>query len=171
MLGGSALCVYRLNLVPALTERIDTLLGTTVGAPAGPEGAFVGVDGAPVGSDTFGTPGEAVASAPAISAASPYIGPGVDRGALDADLASIEAAFASNDPAKVAAWVHPDAQGRLLGAFQANAGRLNEIATLLATRQPVFVTTEYAEYQVTDKGTAFTVVYQRSGDHWLLVGL
>ncbi|MHB8892387.1 MAG: hypothetical protein ACYC65_10135 [Candidatus Limnocylindrales bacterium] len=171
VVGAAAFGVYRLNLVPALVERIDTLLGTALGTPVAPADGFVGADGEPVGSDTFGTPGEAVGAVPAVSASTPFIAPDVDRGALDADLASIEAAFTSRDPAEVATWVHPDARARLLGTFQANANRLDEVATLLSTRTPVFVTSEYAEYQVTDKGTTFTVVYQRSGDHWLLVGL
>ena len=171
VVGAAAFGVYRLNLIPALIGQIDTLLGTALGTPAAPADGFVGADGEPVGSATFGTPGEDVGSAPVVSAATPFVAPDVDRGALDSDLASIEAAFASNDPAKVSAWVHPDARARLLGTFQANASRLDEVATLLSTRTPVFVTTEYAEYQVTDGGTTFTVVYQRSGDRWMLVGL
>jgi predicted lipid-binding transport protein (Tim44 family) len=171
VLGGGAFGVYRLNLLPALNERIDGVLGAVSGSPAGPVGAFVGPDGSPVAPDGFGAPAEAAASVQPVSAAAPYIAPDVDRNALTADLASIRAAFASGDATTVATWVHPDAKAPLLAAFEANAGRLDEIAVLFDTLTPVFVTTEYAEYQATDKGLTFTVVFQKSGDHWQLAGL
>jgi hypothetical protein len=170
-LGAGAFGVYRLNLIPAFTERIDTLVGIVIGTGGTPAGSFVGADGTPVDADSFGEPTEATAAQSEASAAHPFIAPDVDRGALDADLASVEAAFAGKDAAKVKEWVHPDAQARLMRVFEANAGHLDSVATLLATRRPVFVGTEYAEYEVTDKGRTYTVVLQRSGDHWMLVAL
>jgi len=174
VLGAAAFGAYRMNLVPALTRQVDTLIGTAGGggaAGATPAPSFVAADGTPVDGDSFGEPAASAAAVSEATADHPFIAPGVDRGALDADLKSIESAFATRDPARIAAWVHPDARAGLGKVFETNADRLDEIATLLATRRPVFVGTEYAEYEVTDKGRTFTVVYQRSGDHWMLVGL
>jgi len=174
VLGAAAFGTYRLNLVPALTRQVDTLIGTAGGGGAAggtPAPSFVAADGNPVDGDSFGEPAASAAAESAPSADHPFIAPDVDRDTLDADLKSIEAAFAGKDPAKVKEWVHPDARARLMRVFEANAGRLDTIATLLATRRPVFVGAEYAEYEVTDKGRTYTVVYQRSGDHWLLVEL
>ena len=185
LVGAGGFATYRLNLVPALTERVDALLGTARDVAAGAiggmtggagavtaAGAFVAEDGTPVGPDSFGFP-PAPSGDPTSTwtAAAPFIAPEVDRATLDADLKSIESAFASGDPGQVTSWVHPDTRSNLMPAFEANASRLGEVAALLATRKPVFVTNEYAEYEVTDKGTTFTVVYQKSGDHWTLSGL
>ncbi len=172
VLGAAGFGAYRLGLVPTLTDRIDGLLGAARALPGSSSAdGFVAADGEPVDAGTFGMPAGSVGMAREVSADAPFIAPDVDRAALDADLSSIEAAFASNDPAKVAAWIHPGAREQLGAAFAANAARLGEVATLLATRRPVFVGTKYAEYQVTDAGSTFTVEYQKSGDHWMLVGL
>ena len=171
VLGAAAFATYELNLVPAFTRQVDRLIRTAGGPGATPGASFVAGDGTPVDGDTFGEPDAGTAAVSEATADHPFIAPDVDRDALDADLKSIEAAFASRNPAAVATWIHPDARAGLGKVFEANADRLDEIATLLATRMPVFVGTEYAEYEVTGNGRKFTVAYQRSGDHWMLVGL
>jgi hypothetical protein len=121
--------------------------------------------------NAFGEPPAEAAAQAQISVDNPYFEPSVNRAALDADLLAIADAFATKDPAAVASWLHPDVRERLNEVFTANAAKLDAIAALLATRRPVFVGAEYAEYEVTDASGTFTVMYQRSGDHWMLVGL
>jgi hypothetical protein len=114
--------------------------------------------------------GSPVVAAP-VSVDQPFVDPSVDQAALDADLQQIEDAFASKDPAKVAEWLHPDVRERLTKTFTAKAEQLDQVAVLLATRRPVFVGADYAEYEITDNGATYSAIYQRSGDHWMLVGL
>jgi len=134
---------------------------------------MVSENGTPVDIGTFGEPPEDGGSDPVANAtvAKPFIAVEVDKGKLDADLNGIEDAFATNNPEKVMEWVHPAAQEHFRDTFTRNKDKLNEIAVLMKTRKPVFVSDKYAEYEVTDNGKTYTVTYQKSGEHWMLTGL
>jgi hypothetical protein len=156
-------------------DDISTGSGININNGSSEESVMVSPDGTPVDAGTFGEPAKDADGSsrdyPAGTADDPYIAPEVDKVKLDEDLKAIETAFAEKNIERVMEWVYPEAQDQFRETFERNADRLDEIADLMSTRKPVFVTSAYAEYEVTDNGKTYSVIYQKSGDHWKLVAL
>ncbi|MBK9089233.1 MAG: FHA domain-containing protein [Holophagales bacterium] len=96
----------------------------------------------------------------------PVIAAEVDRAA-----ASLEAAFRAGNVAEVFVHVHPAATGSLRAAFGPRAAELPRVAALLASRKLVVAEEAWAEYEVTEDGRAFAVVFEKVEGRWLLSSL
>jgi hypothetical protein len=96
---------------------------------------------------------------------------GMDVKKLDGDIQLAIVALKKNDPDAAIAYVHPEAVEHYREIFKSRPERLEKIAALLETRKPVFVTPDYAEYEVTDNGKTYTVIFEKVGENWLLTQL
>lgn len=193
-LGVSGFVTYRLNLVQPWTDLVDRWTGQETGGrtSAGADGSDDATDdgngsataeagtasgdfGLPEGFD-IGDPAQNGTStenggASAYTADNPFFDPAVDRTVLDKDLKRIEQAFDDADVETVKASILPGVQEAMMHAFEANADRLPEVAELLKTRRPVFVTDAYAEYEVTDGDKTYFAIFQHTSNGWVLVSL
>lgn len=96
----------------------------------------------------------------------PVVAAEVDRAA-----ASLEAAFRAGNVDEVFVHVHPAATESLRAAFGPRTAELPRVATLLATRKLVVAEEAWAEYEVTEDGRAFAVVFEKVEGRWLLSSL
>ncbi len=90
---------------------------------------------------------------------------------VDRAAASLEAAFRAGNVDEVFVHVHPAATESLRAAFGPRAAELPRVAVLLATRKLVVAEEAWAEYEVTEDGRAFAVVFEKVEGRWLLSSL
>ena len=90
---------------------------------------------------------------------------------VDRAAASLEAAFRAGNVDEVFVHVHPAATESLRAAFGPRAAELPRVAMLLATRKLVVAEEAWAEYEVTEDGRAFAVVFEKVEGRWLLSSL
>lgn len=95
----------------------------------------------------------------------------VVKAEVDRAAASLEAAFRKGNVDEVFVHVHPAATESLRAAFGPRAAELPRVATLLATRKLVLAEEDWAEYEVTEDGRAFAVVFEKVEGRWLLSSL
>jgi hypothetical protein len=95
----------------------------------------------------------------------------VVKAEVDRTAASLEAAFRAGNVDEVFVHVHPAATESLRAAFGPRAAELPRVAVLLATRKLVVAEEAWAEYEVTEDGRAFAVVFEKVEGRWLLSSL
>ena len=95
----------------------------------------------------------------------------VVKAEVDRAAASLEAAFRAGNVDEVFVHVHPAATESLRAAFGPRAAELPRVAVLLATRKLVVAEEAWAEYEVTEDGRAFAVVFEKVEGRWLLSSL
>lgn len=95
----------------------------------------------------------------------------IDTGVLESDIEDIENAFREGNAEKAADFVHPESRERYKKLFTENISKLDRISKLLETRKPLYQGDEYAEYEVTDNGKTYTVIFQKVNDKWMLSAL
>ena len=95
----------------------------------------------------------------------------VVKAEVDRAAASLEAAFRAGNVDEVFVHVHPAATESLRAAFGPRAAELPRVAVLLATRKLVVAEETWAEYEVTEDGRAFAVVFEKLEGRWLLSSL
>jgi hypothetical protein len=90
---------------------------------------------------------------------------------LEESATQLEAAFRAGDVEAVLTLTHPAMRTDYQTIFQAHQAELTRVADLLATRQLVQTTTSMAEYEVTENGRTFSVIFEAWGDQWYLSSL
>lgn len=90
---------------------------------------------------------------------------------LEESVTQIEAAFRAGDVETVLSLTHPAMRADYQAMFQAHQAELSRVADLLATRQLVQATASMAEYEVTENGRTFSVIFEAWGDQWYLSSL
>ena len=95
----------------------------------------------------------------------------VVKAEVDRAASSLEAAFRTGNVDEVFVHVHPAATESLRAAFGPRTAELPRVATLLATRKLVVAEEAWAEYEVTEDGRTFAVVFEKVEGRWLLSSL
>lgn len=95
----------------------------------------------------------------------------VDTTAMESGIDQIEAAFKEKNIDKAVSLVHPESRERYKELFTKNSEKLEKISVLLESRKPLYQSESYAEYQVTDKGKKYTIIFQKVDGQWMLVSL
>lgn len=90
---------------------------------------------------------------------------------VDRAAASLEAALAAGKVEEAFVHVHPEATAGLRAAFEPHRAELPRVARLLATRRLVVAEEDWAEYEVTEDGRTFAVVFEKVEGRWLLSSL
>jgi len=88
---------------------------------------------------------------------------------LSQDTQAIQEAFESQDIQVIETYIHPETKAELMPIFTEHQSELSRIAELMKTKKLVYSDRNYAEYEVTDNGQNFTMVFEKVGDTWLLV--
>ena len=100
----------------------------------------------------------------------PPIEPGAKQEVEEA-VTGAEGAFREGRLEAVGSVLHPsvgESYGRVFAAHQAE---LTRVADLLATRKLVLLTPDWAEYEVTERGKAFRVTFEKVKGKWVLSSL
>jgi hypothetical protein len=87
---------------------------------------------------------------------------------LEESVIEIESAFRAGDVETALTWTHPAVRDAYRPIFQEHQGELERVADLLATRRLLHVTGTIAEYEVTENGRSFIVVFEAWGERWYL---
>jgi hypothetical protein len=90
---------------------------------------------------------------------------------VDRAAASLEAALGAGKVEEAFVHVHPEATAGLRAAFEPHRAELPRVARLLATRRLVVAEEAWAEYEVTEDGRTFAVVFEKVEGRWLLSSL
>ena len=90
---------------------------------------------------------------------------------LEQSITQLEAAFRAGDLKTVIDLTHPAMRADYQAIFAAHQADLARVADLLATRQLVHVTYGMAEYEVTENGLTFSVIFEPWGQQWYLSSL
>ena len=90
---------------------------------------------------------------------------------LEQSIDQLEAAFRAGDLETVIDLTHPAMRADYQAIFEAHQAELARVADLLATRQLVHATYGMAEYEVTENGRTFSVVFEPWGQQWYLSSL
>ena len=90
---------------------------------------------------------------------------------VDRAAASLEAALGAGKLEEVFVHVHPEATADLRAAFEPHRAELGRVARLLSTRRLVVAEEAWAEYEVTENGRTFAVVFEKVEGRWLLSSL
>ncbi len=93
------------------------------------------------------------------------------RAEVDRAAASLEAALGAGRVDEAFVHVHPAAAAGLRAAFEPHRAELPRVARLLATRRLVVAEEAWAEYEVTENGRTFAVVFEKVEGRWLLSAL
>ena len=156
--------IVTLALVPAVITAL-AFLGSAREAP-------------PAAAPPAAAPGEPAPNAPPLPdeplppAASwppepdPAVAAEVERAA-----ASLEAALGAGNVEEALVHVHPAAASDLRAAFEPRRAELSRVARLLSTRTLVVAEEAWAEYEVTEDGRTFAVVFEKQEGRWLLSSL
>lgn len=88
---------------------------------------------------------------------------------LSQDTQAIQEAFESQDIQIIETYIHPETKAELMPIFTEHQSELSRISELMKTKKLVYSDQNYAEYEVTDNGQVFTMVFEKVGDTWLLV--
>lgn len=156
-----------LALVPAIVAGFVLLSG-----PARPAKPATG-PGAPGNGPVTPTPAApALPDEPLAPAAAwpPAPDPAV-RAEVDRAAASLESALGAGKLEEVFVHVHPEATADLRAAFEPHRSELGRVARLLSTRRLVVAEEAWAEYEVTEDGRTFAVVFEKVEGRWLLSSL
>ena len=94
-----------------------------------------------------------------------------DDHGLGNDVAQMENAFLSNDIEQVAPFIHPEATADLLPVLSAHEAELARIGQMMSTRKLIYADDFYAEFEVTDHGQTFILVFQKYDGRWRLTRL
>lgn len=92
----------------------------------------------------------------------------VDDGGLKRDVAKIEKAFSSNDVDQVAEYIHPESSPELLQVFAEHEQELARIGEMMKTRKLVYSDANYAEYEVTENGRTYVMIFEKVDGVWRL---
>ncbi len=87
---------------------------------------------------------------------------------VDRAAASLEGALARGDVEEAFVHVHPAATESLRAAFEPRRAELPRVAALLSTRRLVVAEEAWAEYEVTEDGRSYSVVFEKVEGRWLL---
>jgi hypothetical protein len=90
---------------------------------------------------------------------------------LEQSIGRLEVAFRAGDVATVIDLTHPAMRADFQAIFEAHQSDLARVADLLATRQLVHATYGMAEYEVTENGLTFSVIFEPWGQQWYLSSL
>ncbi len=90
---------------------------------------------------------------------------------LEQSVSQLEAAFRAGDVTTVLNLTHPAMRPDYQAIFEAHQAELSRVADLLATRRLVAVTYGMAEYEVTENGHTFSVIFEPWGEQWYLSSL
>ena len=66
---------------------------------------------------------------------------------------------------------HPAMRSGYQSVFEAHQAELSRVADLLATRRLVHATYGMAEYEVSENGRTFSVIFEPWGEQWYLSSL
>lgn len=88
---------------------------------------------------------------------------------LNRDVEAIELAFETQDIATIETYIHPEMQATLMPIFQEHQSELSRVADLMKTRKLIYKDERYAEYEVTENGITYTMIFQKMGEQWCLV--
>lgn len=91
--------------------------------------------------------------------------------ALENSVSRLETAFRAGDVETVINLTHPALRSGYLSIFQAHQTELSRVADLLATRRLIHVTYGMAEYEVSENGRTFSVIFEPWGEQWYLSSL
>ena len=89
----------------------------------------------------------------------------------DPAAASLEKAFAAADPDAAAKLMDPRMEEQYRRNFQANKDAMPRVSKLLATRKLRAQRGRLAEYEVTEDGRTFTLMFELVDGQWRLMGL
>lgn len=156
--------IAALALVPALVAALAFLAGPRQAPPAAAPPAAAPGEAAPDAPPLPDEPLPPAASWP--PAPDPAIAAEVDRAAT-----SLEAALGAGNVEEALVHVHPAAASELRAAFEPRRAELPRVARLLATRRLVVAEEAWAEYEVTEDGRTFAVVFEKQQGRWLLSSL
>ncbi len=90
---------------------------------------------------------------------------------LEQSVSQLEAAFRAGDVATVINLTHPAMRPDYQAIFEAHQAELSRVADLLATRRLVHAAYGMAEYEVTENGRTFSVIFEPWGEQWYLSSL
>lgn len=93
------------------------------------------------------------------------------RAEVDRAASSLEAALGAGKIEEAFVHVHPAAAAGLRAAFEPHRAELPRVARLLATRKLVVAEEAWAEYEVSENGRTFAVVFEKVEGRWLLSAL
>ncbi len=156
--------IVALALVPAFVAALAFLVGPRQAPPAAALPAAAPGEPAPEAPPLPDEPLPPAASWP--PAPDPSVAAEVDRAA-----ASLEAALGAGNVEEALVHVHPAAASELRAAFEPRRAELPRVARLLATRKLVVAEEAWAEYEVTEDGRTFAVVFEKQEGRWLLSSL
>lgn len=91
--------------------------------------------------------------------------------ALENSVNRLETAFRAGDVETVINLTHPAMRSDYHSIFQAHQSELSRVADLLATRRLVHATYGMAEYEVSENGRTFSVIFEPWGEQWYLSSL
>lgn len=162
--GALGAALLALAFVPATIAGYVLLSG-----PARPAGGLAPPAAGPVGQTPAALlmPEEPL---PPAAAWPPAPDPAV-RAEVDRAAASLEHALGAGKIEEAFVHVHPAATADLRAAFEPHRAELARVARLLATRRLVVAEEAWAEYEVTEEGRTFAVVFEKVEGRWLLSSL
>jgi len=88
--------------------------------------------------------------------------------ALEESVGQLEAAFRAGDVTTVIELTHPAMRADYQPIFAAHQTELERVAELLSTRELIYAAYDIAEYEVTEEGRTFSVIFEPWGDIWYL---
>ena len=91
--------------------------------------------------------------------------------ALENSVNRLEAAFRAGDVETIINLTHPAMRSGYQSVFEAHQAELSRVADLLATRRLVHATYGMAEYEVSENGRTFSVIFEPWGEQWYLSSL
>lgn len=91
-----------------------------------------------------------------------------ERKALDIAVGRIASALQKKDVALATAAMHPAIRETYQGVFEERREDLARLAAVLATRKLVVITTDLAEYKVTEHGREFRISFEKHEGEWML---
>ncbi len=91
--------------------------------------------------------------------------------ALEQSVSQLEAAFRAGDVETVLNLTHPATRPGYRSIFEAHQAELTRVADLLATRRLVHATYDMVEYEVSENGRTFSVIFEPWGEQWYLSSL
>ena len=92
----------------------------------------------------------------------------VDDSGLKRDVEKIEKAFSSNNVDQVAEFIHPESAQELLEVFAEHEQELARIGEMMKTRKLVYSDANYAEYEVTENGHTYIMIFEKVDGVWRL---
>lgn len=92
----------------------------------------------------------------------------VDDAGLNRDVAKIEKALRSNDVDSVAEFLHPESSPELLPVLAEHEQELERIGAMLKSRKLLYADASYAEYEVTENGRTYIMIFEKVDGVWRL---